>query len=56
MHSDSGRFFPVQKVYLMSKSLAKKVEADDSKDDLASKKASQLPKPKGYKILIARKS
>ena len=37
----------------MSKSLATKVEADDSKDDLASKKASQLPVPRGYKILIA---
>lgn len=34
----------------MSKSLAK---ADDPKDDLATKKASQLPMPKGYKILIA---
>ena len=53
MHSDSGRFLPVQKVYLMSKSLAKKVEVDDSKDDLAAKKASQLPMPRGYKILIA---
>jgi len=53
MHSDSGRFFPVQKVQLMSKSLAKKVEVDDSKNDLAAKKASQLPMPRGYKILIA---
>jgi len=48
-HSDSGRFFPVQKVSLMSVSkITKKKDEDEN-----SRKASQLPKPLGYKILIA---
>jgi len=37
----------------MSVSLAKKAEEKCPKDDSNAKKASQLPKPRGYKILIA---
>ena len=57
--SDSGRVFPVHRNYLKSEALAKgdvgtiDVSIDATNEDEETRKAAQLPDPRGYKLLIA---